>query len=640
LSGRKHLAFILALQVALATAQAPQTPSLRGRVVDPQGRPMTGASVTLRQVGTSGLRSTTTNGSGVFLLQGLTPGNDYEVSADRSGMASVAMPIRITNAGGEGSVILRLLPRIQFEDVTATSGIDFILQNGGTGHSYQPEIMLGGVAAFDVDSDGCTDVFFTNGGTFPSGEKTGPEYHNRLYRNLCDGTFADITMKAGLQGTGYSIGVGAADYDNDGFPDLIVTGLHGSTLYRNRGDGTFEDVTKRAGLGVHDPKYGTMWGISAGWFDYDNDGYLDLFIANYVAWSVETEQACSLSGAAYFCHPRVYKGLPNQLFRNNHDGTFKDVSESSGVRDSIGKAMGIAFGDFNADGRIDVFVANDSVPNFLFENLGGGKFKEVAAHSGVAYLTNGNAVASMGADFRDADDDGREDIAVTAMYFDTFPLFRNKGRPHYFSDDTIPSGIALATRTLTGWGVGLYDFDNDGRKDLFYACSHFPGSTPFVKQPAAIPNRVMRNAGSGYFEDVTEIAGSSIQQPALYHGAAFADFDNDGRVDVVVSAVNGSARLFRNVSPTTGRWLGLQLKGKSSNGAGIGSAVKVTLPTGAVKYNRATTAVGYASSSEAIVRFGLGPYERASTVEVRWPSGRIQVLHDVPANRVIVIDEE
>jgi hypothetical protein len=263
------------------------------------------------------------------------------------------------------------------------------------------------------------------------------------------------------------------------------------------------------------------------------------------------------------------------------------------------------------------------VPNFLFRNLGDGRFKESALDAGVAFMANGSAVAGMGTDFRDYDDDGLDDIAMNAMYFDTFPLFHNRGKPGFFTDVTVGSGVALATRNLTGWGMGLYDFDNDGHKDLFYAASHFPGSEPFVHAPAASPNHVLRNNGSGFFEDVSNIAGAAFQEPALYHGAAFADFDNDGRVDVVVSAVNGPGRLFRNVSPAPAHWIALRLTGTQANRAGLGARVKLTLPTGAVRFNHATSSVGYASSSEPVVRFGLGPYEWASEVLITWPGGSV-----------------
>lgn len=581
-----------------------------------------------------------TDSDGSYSFRSLRPGIDYELSAEKFGLASPVIPLRVSAPDEIVGINLKLRPAIQFEDVTSTSGIDFILRNGASGKAWQPEIMLGGVAAFDYNNDGCTDIFFTNGASMPSLKKAGPEFHNRLYRNNCDGTFTDVTGQAGVAGEGYSMGVAAADYDNDGFCDLFITAVAGNTLLHNRGNGTFENVSAKAGIARRDPDYGQMWSVSAGWFDYDNDGYADLFVTSYVAWTPDGEGSCSIRGVPFYCHPRVFKGLPNRLFHNNRDGTFSDVSAESGIRNSVGKGMGVAFGDFDGDGLTDIFVTNDSVPNFLFHNLGGGKFRETGVESGVAYMASGHAVAGMGADFRDFDDDGLDDLAVNAMYFDTFPLFHNRGAPSFFSDDTASSGVAIATRNLTGWGMGIFDFDNDGRKDLFYAVSHFPGSEPEVHAPAEAANHVLRNLGAGYFEDVSAVAGRSFQRTALYHGAAFADFDNDGRVDVVVTSVNGSARLFRNTSPPGAHWLALHLTGRKSNRDGLGARLKLTLPTGAVKYNTVNTAVGYASSSERLVRFGLGPYETAPAIDIRWPGGKIQRLTDVKADQVVTVVEQ
>ena len=529
---------------------------------------------------------------------------------------------------------------IHFDDVTAKTGISFTLQNGATGRFHQPEIMLGGIAAFDYNNDGCTDIFVTNGAELPGLSKTGKQYWNRLYRNNCDLTFTDVTEQARLSGHGYSMGVAAADFDNDGREDLFVTGLHGNMLYRNRGDGTFEDITHKAGLDRIDPEHGEMWAVSAGWFDYDNDGLLDLFVANYVSWNPNAELACRFNQTPVYCHPRDYSGLPNQLFHNNGDGTFTDVSAASGIRSSIGKGMGVAFGDFNGDGLTDVFVANDSVPNFLFQNEGGGKFKEVAVQTGVAYNAKGNAVAGMGADFRDIDNDGLDDIAITAMYWDGFTFYRNRGKPAFYDDHTMASGLVRATRNLTGWGIGTFDFDNDGWKDLFFAASHFPGTEAQVQAGPALPNHVLRNLKDGTFEDVSRLSGEGFQAAALFHGAAFADFDNDGRVDVAVTAIDGPLRIFRNTSPAAGHWLALRLIGTKSNRDGLGARVRLTLPDGTSQYNRATTSVGYASSSEPLVRFGLGIFDRAADIEIRWPSGHVQKIANPKGGQILTVREQ
>jgi hypothetical protein len=519
-------------------------------------------------------------------------------------------------------------PHIAFEDVAAKAGLDFILRNGATGHFYQPEIMLGGVAAFDFNNDGCTDIFVTNGASLPDGIKSNPQYRNRLFRNNCDMTFTDVTDRSGLAGEGFSMGAGAGDFDNDGFIDLLVTGLKGNRLYRNRGDGTFEDVTARAGVG------GGVWSVSAGWFDYDNDGYLDLFVTNYVKWSPSMEGACRFEGKLTYCHPRGYPGLPNHLFHNNHDGTFTDVSTSSGIAASIGRGMGLAFGDFNDDGLIDVFVANDSTPNFLFQNLGDGKFKEIALDVGVAYNGPGNPVAGMGVDFRDVDDDGRDDIALDAMYWDGFTFYRNRGAPEFFRDETVASGIVRATRNLTGWGMGAIDFDNDGRKDLFYAASHFPGTEPQVHSRPELPNVVLRNVGNARFQEVSLNLGA-----AFHHGVAFADFDNDGRVDVVVTAIDSPLKLLHNVSPSAGHWIAIRPIGTKSNREGLGAKVQLTLPSGMRLYNRATASVGYASSSEPLVRFGLGASEYAAEIQIEWPGGHIQKLSGAKADQILTVHE-
>lgn len=529
--------------------------------------------------------------------------------------------------------------QIRFEDTAAKAGLKFVLRNGAAGEFHQPELMLGGVAVLDYDNDGCMDIFFTNGAAMPSLKKTGPEYSNRLFHNDCKGGFTDVTEKAGVAGEGYSNGVAVADYDNDGYPDIFVAGLNRNILYHNRGDGTFEDVTEKAHLGGVDPHYGKLWSVAAAWVDVDNDGWLDLVVSNYVQWDPKLEPACGTPGSPGYCHPNAYHDTPNQLFRNNHDGTFTDITESSGLGAQLGKGMGVAVADYDGDGLMDIFVANDSSPNFLFHNLGHGKFEEAGMMAGVALNDDGRAVASMGVDFRDLDDDGRPDLVFTAMINDTFPVFHNTGAAPAFEDITARSGLAVETRTMTGWGVGLYDFDNDGFKDLFTANAHFPALERLLATAVELPNCVFRNGGNGHFTNVSKAAGADFQVAGQYRGAAFADFDNDGRLDVVVSNVNGPARLFRNVTPDAGHWLAFKLEGTHSNRDGIGARIAVTLAGGRKLYNHATTSVGYASSSEPLVRFGLGHEAIAPVVEIRWPSGKVQELRNVKANQVVKIRE-
>ena len=344
--------------------------------------------------------------------------------------------------------------QIRFEEIARKAGVTFELRNSASGQFHQIELMVGGVAAFDFNNDGCTDIYFTNGAAIPSLRKTGPEFHNRLYRNNCDLTFTDVTAAAGVAGEGYAMGVATADFDNDGLADIFVAGVNGNTLYRNLGNGRFADITNRAGLAAIDPKYGKRWAVAAGWFDYDNDGWLDLFVVNYVAWDPVAEASCSPPENRFYCHPNAYRGLPNQLFHNNRDGTFTDVSQQSGIARHIGKGMGVTFADFDRDGYTDVFVANDSVRSFLFRNQGDGTFREIGLEAGVALREDGAAIAGMGADFRDFDNDGWPDLIVSGMVNDSFQLFRNLGRRSLFEEYGQRSGILMANAHPDGLEPG------------------------------------------------------------------------------------------------------------------------------------------------------------------------------------------
>lgn len=517
---------------------------------------------------------------------------------------------------------------VRFEDRTTSSGIAFVLQNSASAEKHQIETMAGGVAVFDYDGDGYPDIYFTNGAEQPSLQKNGPQYRNRLYRNKHDWTFEDVTDRAGVGGSGYNIGVAAGDYDNDGHQDLFVTGVKGNTLFHNRGDGAFEDVTRAAGLESND------WAVAAAWIDYDNDGRLDLFVVNYVKWDPAAEPFCGDPGRRIrtYCHPRYYQPLSNRLFHNNGDGTFTDVSVASGIGAHLGKGMGIAIADYDHDGWMDVFVANDTLPNFLFHNEHNGRFRESALEAGVGLNDDGKALSSMGVDFRDLDNDGWEDLVITALSNQTFPLFRNLKRG-LFTDLTYQSRVGLISMPFSGWGVGIFDFDNDGWKDIFIADGDVQDNTELHSGHSSRQQNLLllNDRADGFHAQL-------LGKPALHRGVAFGDFDRDGRVDAVVTRLGEAPVLLRNVSTTSNHWLDLKLTGAHSNRDAIGAIVKVQ--TGAsMQINRVTTSVGYASSSDLTVHFGLGSSTRVDRLDIEWPSGIQQSLKDVAPDRYLEVRE-
>jgi len=501
-----------------------------------------------------------------------------------------------------------------------------------------PETMAGGVAIFDYNGDGRPDIFFANGADLQTLKKSSDKYSDRLFRNDGNGVFTDVTAQAGLQGHGFDNGVAAGDYDNDGHPDLFVMGVHGNTLYHSNGDGTFTNVTKKAGLDKSvDPEFGPLYGVAAAWVDVNNDGLLDLFVVNYLQWTWSDKPLCTINNVAEYCHPRYYKGLPDQLFLNQGDGTFKDVSKEWGIRDHVGKGMGVGVADYDLDGRPDLFVTNDAGYSFLFHNLGN-KFEEIAFQSSIALPEEGAFISGMGLDFRDFDNDGYPDVAYVALNRQTFPLFRNTGKGD-FTEVTASSNMTSQSLGMSGFGPALYDFDNDGWKDLFVSRGHVSATHPpgaDVRQP----NTVFRNLGArGKWQPLTEEAGFIQSTAARHRGCALGDFDADGRIDIVVTSMDANAELWMNRSPSAGHWLDIALHGTKSNRDGIGARIKVVTKAG-TQYNHQTSSVCYASSSLGPVHFGLGSESNVQKVEITWPSGFVQTLENIDADRILKVTED
>ena len=529
---------------------------------------------------------------------------------------------------------------IRFEEIAQRAGLNYVTANSSTENKNQPQAMLAGVALLDYDNDGYLDIYLVGGADIPSLVKDSPRYWNRLYHNNHDGTFTDVTEKAGVAGSGYATGVAVGDYDNDGWPDIFVAGVTGNQLFHNNGDGTFTDVAAKAGVSGAMLNGKKMWSVGAGWFDYNNDGLLDLFVVNYCGWEVNKDPYCLLKqGVRSYCDPKYYPSLHNTLYRNNGDGTFTDVSEETGIAQHLGKGMSVSFADYDGDGYLDAFVANDTTRNFLFHNLKGKTFEEVGITAGVSYAADGETLSGMGSDFRDVNNDGFPDIWHTAVEREEFPLFMNAGGGD-FVDMTVASGL-VGTRDMSGWSNGMFDFDNDGWKDLFVARSNVLDNISLLKPARHYeePNAVFRNLGNGKFADVSSLAGPDFQMEAAHRGAAFGDLDNDGRVDVVLSVLNGPARILHNISDNANHWILLKLVGTKSNRMGIGAQIRLEGQDGSVQWNEATTAVGYASSSDPRVHFGLGQNKRIKSIEIRWSSGIKQTLRDVGADQVLTVKE-
>jgi hypothetical protein len=516
--------------------------------------------------------------------------------------------------------------------------IDFRLESSETAQHHAPETMAGGVALFDYNNDGYLDIYFTNGAEIATLEKRAPKYLNRLFENDGRGNFKDVTEKAGLAGSGFDNGVAIGDFDNDGHKDIFIGGVHRNRLYHNNGDGTFTDVTEKGGLNQPDKQYGPLWSVGGAWLDVNNDGLLDLFVVNYLAWDMKTEPTCEAAPGKFdYCHPKFYKGTPNQLFLNLGNGKFKDISAESGIRAHPGKGMGVGIADFNLDGLLDIFVANDKVYNSYFHNKGGGKFEETSFDAGVALTEDGHFISGMGVDAGDLDNDGLPDIAFVALDNETFPLFRNLGRG-VFADITSKSGMARLSAPMAGYSPNIADFDNDGWKDIFVSRGHVQSLGYASTAPVEQSNTVFRNVGAARFQALTAEAGLTAQPPSRHRGSAVGDLNGDGRLDVVVTALSAPAEVWLNDGAGGNHWIAFALEGSKSNRDGIGARIKV-MASGVTQYTQVCFAAGYGSASAGPTHVGLGASKAAELVEIRWPSGIVQELRNVAADRIVKVHE-
>jgi enediyne biosynthesis protein E4 len=527
----------------------------------------------------------------------------------------------------------------KFVDITAKSQIAFQGQASHTPMKYLLETMGSGVALFDYDNDGLLDIFFVNGAplsnptakeTIP--QKTDAKYWNRLYHQKKDGTFEDVTEKAGLQGTGYGMGVSVGDYDNDGYEDLYVTGYGGNHLYHNNGNGTFSDITVKSNTG------GLGWSTSAAWVDLDNDGLLDLVVLRYLSWNFD-DIWCGEHREGYrsYCHPDIFPPVSALVYHNDGNGRFTEVSAKTGL-DKPGKGLGIAIGDFDRDGKIDLIVANDSMLEFLYRNKGDGTFEEVGLSAEIAVDGDGRTYAGMGVDFQDYNNDGLPDLIFTNLANQKYAIYRNGGDGS-FTYDSYRTGIGGMTLLHSGWGIHFLDYDNDGKKDLLIAQGHDLDTIElnYPQLHYKEPMLLARNTGAG-FVDVSGQSGDVFRQAWSGRGLAVGDVDNDGRIDAVVTTNGGQAYLLHNETPTSNHWITLQLTGHRSNRDGIGAEITIVTSSGS-QSNIVSTAGSYLSSSDRRAHFGLGSETSVKTIEIRWPSGIMQTIQNVHADQMLRVDE-
>jgi hypothetical protein len=525
---------------------------------------------------------------------------------------------------------------ITFKDITQQAGIHFVHNNGAFGKKYLPETMGPGVAFIDYDNDGWPDIFIANGTDWPGhpSKRSTP----KLYHNNHNGTFTDVTHKAGLDIELMAMGVAVGDYDNDGYDDLFVSAMGQSHLFHNNGNGTFTDVTQKAGL--LGPK---EFSTSAAWIDYDKDGKLDLVVGNYVQWSIDSDLYCTLDGKSKsYCTPESYKGISVRLWHNRGDGTFEDATKKAGLGDPTSKTLGIAELDYDNDGWPDLLLSNDTQPNKLYRNNGNGTFTEKAVLAGVAFSEDGVARAGMGVDAADYDRTGVMSLLITNFANQMISLYHNEGKG-LFVDEAPQSEIGRDTLLTLGFGCFFFDYDLDGWPDIFIANGHIDSDIQRVQPNVkyAMPPHIFRNMGKGNFEEVTKSLGAAFDRPRVGRGAAYGDINNDGRLDLLLSTNGGPAYVFEN--DATGdaalqKSLRIKLVGTKSNRDGIGSTVKVT-SAGGTQMQMMRSGSSYLSASELVLTFGLAQHDKADAIEIRWPSGQLDRLSNVSAGQTIVLTE-